>query len=264
MSHLTNCESCGKEIPKNSKKCPFCGAKRKVPWYRKIWVWIVILIVFANLRSCVIDIIKSGSEIKPPGSAYEHIGKNYEDILMQFKNAGFTNVLSEVKHAEQVTSSMDKEVAEVSIGGNTEYRSSDWYTPDTPVVIRYYFYIETTTTETTTETTTQYVAPTEAPTQPPAQTGSDTASAGDTVNPEFKEMLDSYESFIDEYIAFMKNYNSSDNQLAMLNDYLKFMEKYMDIMSKLDAINRDDLSGADLAYYIEVTARIAQKLLSLA
>lgn len=31
--HLANCHSCGKEIHKSSKICPYCGAKK--PWYKK-------------------------------------------------------------------------------------------------------------------------------------------------------------------------------------------------------------------------------------
>ena len=35
------------------------------------------------------------------------------------------------------------------------------------------------------------------------------------------------------------------------------------MMNKLDAIDEDDLTTAELAYYIEVTSRIQQKLLTV-
>lgn len=36
-SKLTECKSCGKEIAKNAKSCPSCGAKNKKPFYKRVW-----------------------------------------------------------------------------------------------------------------------------------------------------------------------------------------------------------------------------------
>lgn len=84
------------------------------------------------------------------------------------------------------------------------------------------------------------------------------------VTPSFKEAMDSYEEFFDEYVAFMKKYSESDNTLSMLNDYAQYMTQYAETMQKLNEIDEDELSDADLAYYIEVQARISQKLLEIA
>lgn len=81
-----------------------------------------------------------------------------------------------------------------------------------------------------------------------------------TVTPEFKEAMDSYEKFFDEYVSFMKKYTNSSDTTAMLSDYAKYMQRYSDCMQKLDAIDTDTLSTADMAYYMEVTGRIYQKL----
>lgn len=80
------------------------------------------------------------------------------------------------------------------------------------------------------------------------------------IRPEFKEALDSYEAFIDEYIAFMERYANSDNAIGMLSDYLSYMEKYVETMEKLDALDEEELSTEETLYYIEVQARIVQKL----
>ena len=77
---------------------------------------------------------------------------------------------------------------------------------------------------------------------------------------EFKEAMDSYEAFFDEYCNFIKTYATSDNPLALMNDYLKFMEKYEETMSKLDEIDEEELNDAELKYYTEVMMRINQKL----
>ncbi len=51
MSKLIQCKTCSKEISSNAKTCPSCGAKNKKPIYRKVWFWVLIVIVigaFAN------------------------------------------------------------------------------------------------------------------------------------------------------------------------------------------------------------------------
>lgn len=86
----------------------------------------------------------------------------------------------------------------------------------------------------------------------------------DGIRPEFKEAMDSYEAFFDEYIAFMEKYANTTDPTAMLSDYMDFMTRYIEAMEALEAINEDDLSSAELAYYLEVMTRINQKLLSAA
>lgn len=86
----------------------------------------------------------------------------------------------------------------------------------------------------------------------------------DGMRVSFKEAMDSYEEFFDEYAAFMKKYKESDNAATMLTDYLKFMEQYTETMTKLEEWDSSDMNDAELKYYIEVTARINQKLLEAA
>ena len=88
--------------------------------------------------------------------------------------------------------------------------------------------------------------------------------SADGVTPVFKEAMDSYEAFFDEYIAFMSKYVESDDTTSMLADYTKYLTQYADTMSKMDAMNESELSAADSAYYIEVQTRITQKLLEVA
>lgn len=84
------------------------------------------------------------------------------------------------------------------------------------------------------------------------------------VTPSFKESMDSYEEFYDEYIAFMKKYlRGEGNLMEMLEDYYAFIEKEEEMAVKLDAIDDDSLSTADAAYYSYVSLRIADKMLSI-
>lgn len=82
------------------------------------------------------------------------------------------------------------------------------------------------------------------------------------VDSELKDMLDSYEGFIDEYVAFMEKYKNSDDAASMLMDYSSYMQQYADLMQKINSVDTSNLSAADYAYYIEVTSRCSQKLLN--
>ena len=83
------------------------------------------------------------------------------------------------------------------------------------------------------------------------------------MRPEFKETMDSYEAFFDEYCTFMKKYNSSSNPTSMLSDYMNFMSRYTEAMTKIYEISDDEMNNAELLYYTEVMARINQKLLDI-
>lgn len=86
----------------------------------------------------------------------------------------------------------------------------------------------------------------------------------DQIRPEFKEAMDSYEAFFDEYIDFMKKYQESGSSLEMAVDYANYLAKYTDTMSKMEALDDGDLTIAETSYYVEVTGRITQKLLEVA
>lgn len=46
---LVTCKACGEEISKKCKKCPKCGAKNKKPFYKKVWFWLIVIIVLSSL-----------------------------------------------------------------------------------------------------------------------------------------------------------------------------------------------------------------------
>lgn len=109
------------------------------------------------------------------------------------------------------------------------------------------------TTEPKTETPTD--APVEEKTEKPASSG---------IRPEFKEAMDSYEAFFDEYVDFMKKYQQNPSDLSLVTEYLDYMTRYTDAMEKMNALDDGTLSTEESAYFIEVTARINKKLLSVA
>ena len=107
---------------------------------------------------------------------------------------------------------------------------------------------------------------TEKTTDTAEESSEETKKTEDDVTPKFKELMDSYEEFFDEYVDFINKYKNADaeDMVALTGDYADYMTKYTEMMDKMQKIENDDLSTQDAAYYVEVTARINQKLLTVA
>lgn len=85
------------------------------------------------------------------------------------------------------------------------------------------------------------------------------------VRTEFKEVLDSYEAFMDEYCEFMKKYANadSDDVVSMTKDYLRLMDEEVEWIEKIDNMENENMNAAEAEYYTEVTIRVSQKLLNV-
>lgn len=87
-----------------------------------------------------------------------------------------------------------------------------------------------------------------------------TASLG--IRPEFKEAMDSYEAFFDEYVAFMQKFAEADDTLSLLSDYSDYMAQYAEMMEKFSAIGEEDMSAEESLYYLDVSNRVSKKLIT--
>lgn len=113
----------------------------------------------------------------------------------------------------------------------------------------------------TTEPSTETTAPSESNA---TETKPNDTDLVDGMRKDFKDAMDSYEAFMDEYVAFMKKYSDNPSDVSLLADYTKYMSKYADMVEKFDKWESEDLNGAELAYYIDVQARVSKKLLEVA
>ena len=112
--------------------------------------------------------------------------------------------------------------------------------------------------------TSQAAATSDTPAESKAAENTEGAEQAPGVDPELKAFLDSYEKFIDEYVAFMKTYNSDPaNAVSMLAEYSRIMGTYAEFTEKLAQYDENEMSAADAAYYLEVTTRCTQKMLEL-
>lgn len=86
----------------------------------------------------------------------------------------------------------------------------------------------------------------------------------DGMRPEFKEAMDSYEAFYDEYCDFLQEYEKNPTDLKLIMEYAGMVSKLADMEEKFEAWNDGDLNNAEMKYYLEVTNRISQKLIDVA
>lgn len=77
-------------------------------------------------------------------------------------------------------------------------------------------------------------------------------------------MMDSYEAFFAEYAELMAAMTKNPGDLSVMMKYMEFLDKYTEAVEALEAIDEGELSSAELAYYIDVMARIQKILLSVA
>ena len=115
--------------------------------------------------------------------------------------------------------------------------------------------------ETVAESRTEEIA-TESETeeQQPAM-DSDTSTVGeDGMRKDFKEAMDSYEAFMNEYCDFMEKYSKNPTDASLMADYMSYMSKYDDFIKKFDQWGGEDLNDAEFAYYMEVQTRAYERL----
>ena len=65
----------------------------------------------------------------------------------------------------------------------------------------------------------------------PKDEPSESSNSSDGISPEFKEAMDSYESFMNDYVDFMKKYKENADPIAMMEDYNAYMQKYIEVES---------------------------------
>lgn len=97
-------------------------------------------------------------------------------------------------------------------------------------------------------------------------TADGSGSAGDAtldVSPDFKASMDAYEDFFDEYVEFMNAYTANPTSTDLMAQYADMLSQYAETMNALNSIDTTNLSAADYAYYVEVTARITEKVASV-
>ena len=96
----------------------------------------------------------------------------------------------------------------------------------------------------------------------PAPSSASISDAG--IDPAFKEAMDSYEDFFDEYVEFMLKFKATEDVLPLMDEYGSMMQQYAETMAALQEVDQDSLTKEEALYYSEVMLRINQKILEAA
>lgn len=85
----------------------------------------------------------------------------------------------------------------------------------------------------------------------------------DGMRPEFKEAMDSYEAFYDEYCDIMKKYTENPSDMELLTSYTDMLTKATEMTEKFEAWESDEMNDTELKYYLDVNNRVTKKLLDV-
>lgn len=103
----------------------------------------------------------------------------------------------------------------------------------------------------------------------PAETAEEAAdedSSADSgvLSPEFKKTMDDYEAWFDHYCEVMKKYQDNPSDLELMSEVTDLLSEETTMLEQMENMDESEMNSAELAYYIEVTARIEKKLLEVA
>ena len=92
---------------------------------------------------------------------------------------------------------------------------------------------------------------------------SETSDSG-AIDPDFKKVMDDYEAWFDHYCEVMNKYKENPSDLELLSEMTDLLSEETTMLSQMENMDQSDMNAAELAYYLEVTARIEKKLLEVA
>ena len=272
----TICQRCGAKIEGVVSVCPYCGADIiKTPFYKKKWFAILVGVIIVGMVLSMCGHKGSSSEKEyteitwPDSEIGEQLPEtearassfNYNDsyIMADLK-------MSKGEYNEYVSACKDKgftkDLSTSDYGDSGRFSAKNkkgyslslsWYEDDGECSLSIYAPADDESDDESDEDKDSKKS------KKSKKKAAD--NSGDGVTPEFKEAMDEYEEFFDKYAEFMKKYGDGSGDLT---EYAEMMAQYSTTMEKLDEIDEDSLSDADEAYYLEVMARINQKLAEVA
>ena len=108
---------------------------------------VLIVCMIFSLTACGDSGSGHDGEAKTPSGSRAQKGRDYQDVELSFKEAGFTNVKS-VPMGDLITGFLNKEgeVDSVTVDGDEEYSADSWVSADVEVIINYHSFPEDTET----------------------------------------------------------------------------------------------------------------------
>lgn len=103
----------------------------------------------------------------------------------------------------------------------------------------------------------------ETPKEEKTEADENATSTNSGIRTDFKNAMDSYEEFMNEYVDFIKKYEANPTDMSLLSQYGTMMQKYSEQVSAFNQWESDDMTKEEVAYYIDVQARVNKKLLEV-
>lgn len=131
---------------------------------------------------------------------------------------------------------------------------------------------ETIAPETTPPTQPETIAPTvpetTVPAEPAAPTVPETTAPAEPdapsgIRPEFREAMDSYEAFYDEYCDLLAQYSKNPTDLSLLSKYSAMLGKAEEMDKKFEAWDEGEMSNEELKYYLDVMNRVQKRMVDM-
>ena len=94
--------------------------------------------------------------------------------------------------------------------------------------------------------------------------GESSDSDSGLLSPEFKQTMDDYEAWFDHYCDVMKRYEENSSDLTLLSEMTELLSEETEMLEEMENMDQSEMNAAELAYYLEVTARIEKNLLEVA
>ena len=105
----------------------------------------------------------------------------------------------------------------------------------------------------------------EVPTNNGGSVESDSNDFGTGIlSPEFKKTMDDYEAWFDHYCEVMKKYQDNPSDMSLLSEMTDLLSEEAEVLEQMNNMDQSEMNAAELAYYLEVTARIEKNLLEVA
>ena len=133
MSKMKQCKACSKEIATNAKSCPGCGAKNKKPIYKRVWFWVVAVIIVAGATSTDDSKetnIESGQEVSQNTVAEnkpeDNIPTEYKSALKQAGTYSKMMHMSKAAVYNQLTSELGGQFSAEAAQYAVDNVEADW------------------------------------------------------------------------------------------------------------------------------------------
>jgi len=117
--------------------------------------------------------------------------------------------------------------------------------------------------ETETSVAVEENAPAEEVSEESTQSDTDDTDTG-VLSPEFKKTMDDYEAWFDHYCEVMKKYQENPSDMELLSEMGTLIAEEEKMLKQMESMDESEMNSVELAYYIDVTARIQKKLLEVA